>query len=182
MLKNRSLSVAVIVAVLGVFMARVHARAADAPKVSTFAPAEDLARQADKYIETMKSTVASEEEYNDSEGKIGRDSNTLVVIALALGLHDQNNKYKARAGALMKAAQVVAATKDYAAANKSFFQVAYGYSYPRWQAEATYQSGRCFEAWGKRAEALTQYREVIEKFPATDQASPAKKRIEELAK
>ena len=119
MLKNRSLSVAAIIAVLGVFMAQVQAHAADAPKVSTFAPAEDLARQADKFIESMKNTVASQEEYNDSEGKIGRDSNTLVVIALALGLHDQNNKYKARAGALMKAAQNVAATKDYASAKKA---------------------------------------------------------------
>jgi hypothetical protein len=119
MLKNRSLSVAVIVAVLGVFMAQSQVHAADAVKVSTFAPAEDLARQADKYIDTMKSTVASKEEYNDSEGKVNRDSSTLVVIALALGLHDQDSKYKARAGSLMKAAQRVAATKDYASAKKA---------------------------------------------------------------
>jgi len=119
MLKDHSLSVAAIIAVLGAFMAQVQVHAADAPKVSTFAPAEDLARQADKFIQTMKNTVASQEEYNDSEGKIGRDSNTLIVIALALGLHDQDNKYKARAGALMKAAQDVAATKDYASAKKA---------------------------------------------------------------
>ena len=120
MLKNRPLSVAAIVAVLGAFVAYSQVDAADAPKVSTFAPAEDLARQADKFIESMKNTVASQEEYNDSEGKIGRDSNTLIVIALALGLHDQESKkYKARAGALMKAAQDVAATKDYASAKKA---------------------------------------------------------------
>jgi len=119
MLKDHSLSVAAIIAVLGAFMAQVQAHAADAPKVSTFAPAEDLARQADKYIESMKNTVASQGEYNDSEGKIGRDSNTLIVIALALGLHDQDNKYKARAGTLIKAAQDVAATKDYASAKKA---------------------------------------------------------------
>jgi cytochrome c556 len=119
MLKNRPLSVAAIVAVLGAFAAYAQVDAADAPKVSTFAPAEDLARQADKFIESMKNTVASEEEYKDSEGKIGRDSNTLIVIALAMGLHDQESKYKARAGALMKAAQDVAATKDYASAKKA---------------------------------------------------------------
>jgi hypothetical protein len=116
MLKSRSLSVPAIIAVLGAFMAQVQVRAADAPKVSTFAPAEDLSRQADKFIETMKNTVVSLEEFNDSEGKVVRDANTLVVIVLALGLHDQDNKYKAGAGALMKAAQDVAATKDYASA------------------------------------------------------------------
>ena len=89
------------------------------PKVSTFAPAEDLANQVGQYIKAMKSVVADEQEYKDSEGKVVRDASTLAVIALALGLHDQDNKYKANAGALMKAAQDVAATKDYDSAKKA---------------------------------------------------------------
>ena len=113
-----------MVAAFGMAMAPAPAVSADAgatppPKVSTFAPAEDLVRQADHYIEAMKNTVDTEAKYDDSEGKIGRDSNTLIVIALALGLHDQESKYQARAGALMKAAQDVAATKDYASAKKA---------------------------------------------------------------
>jgi hypothetical protein len=118
---SRFLSAAIIVAVLGAFAVRAHADAAEGPKVSTFAPAEDLVRQADKYIETMKNTVASKEEYDDSEGKIGRDANTFVIIVLALGLHDQEkgNTYKDKAAAVIKAAQDVAATKDYAAAKKA---------------------------------------------------------------
>ena len=120
MLNSRSLFVAAVVAVLAVLVvAQTHVRAADAPKVSTFAPAEDLVRQADKYIKTMKSTVASKDEYDDSEGKIGRDSNTLAVIILALGLHDTDNKFKPKAAAVMKAARDVAATKDYASAKKA---------------------------------------------------------------
>ena len=119
MLNSRSLSVAAIVAVLGVLVAQAHLRAADAPKVSTFAPAADLVRQADKYIESMKNTVASKEEYEDSEGKVGRESNTLAVIVLALGLHDTDNKYKDNAPALIKAAQDVAVAKKYAAAKKA---------------------------------------------------------------
>ncbi len=124
MLNSRSLSVAAIVAVLGVFVVQAHVRAADAAKVSTFAPAGDLVRQADKYIESMKNTVASKEEYEDSEGKVGRESNTLAIIVLALGLHDKDNKYKDKAPALIKAAQDVAATalieaaQDVAAAKK----------------------------------------------------------------
>jgi hypothetical protein len=89
------------------------------PKVSTFAPAADLANQADQYIKELDKSVASEEDYKDSAEKVAKDSNTLIVIALALGLHDQESKYKAAAGGLMKAAQQVAAAKDYAAAQKA---------------------------------------------------------------
>jgi TolA-binding protein len=72
--------------------------------------------------------------------------------------------------------------KKYVEAKKSFFKVAYGYSYPRWQAEATYQSGRCFEALGMKEEAIKQYRELLEKYPQSDLSSRAKQRIEELQK
>ena len=82
-----------------------------------FAPAE-IWRGRPTSLESLKNTVASKEEYDDSEGKVGRESNTLAVIALALGLHDRDNKYKDKAPDLIKAAQDVAATKDYAAAKK----------------------------------------------------------------
>ena len=72
--------------------------------------------------------------------------------------------------------------KKYVEAKKSFFKVAYGYSYPRWQAEATYQSGRCFEALGIKDEAIKQYRELLEKYPQSDQSPQAKQRIEQLQK
>jgi len=93
-----------------------------APKVSIFAPAEDLDNQVDQYIKDLERIVATEEEYKDSIGestnKIANDSSTLAVIALALGLHDQESKYKVQAGALMKAARELAATKDYESAKK----------------------------------------------------------------
>ena len=41
--------------------------------------------------------MATEEDYKDDQGKIAKESNTLVIIALALGLHDQESKYKAQA-------------------------------------------------------------------------------------
>ncbi|MFZ1936192.1 MAG: hypothetical protein WCB27_14980 [Thermoguttaceae bacterium] len=131
MLNSRSLAVAAVLAVLAAFVVQVPSRAADGPKVSTFAPAEDLARQADKYLDSLKNTVASKEEYEDSEGKVGREANTLAIIDLALGLHDKDNKYKDKAPALIRAAQDVAATdlieaaqdvakaKKYAAAKKA---------------------------------------------------------------
>ncbi len=95
----------------------------DAPPVSTFAPAEDLVREADKYINELGNTIADvesgEEKYDDVKEIIEKDSNTLVIIALCLGKHDQDNKYKAHAGALMKSAQEMAATQDIGAAKKA---------------------------------------------------------------
>ena len=112
-----------VVAALGIGMASEPAHAVDAlpsaPKVSTFAPADDLVGQADQYLDTLKTIVADKQGYSDDKEKIGRDANTLIVIALALGLHDRENKYKARAGAVMKAARKVAAAKDYAAAQQA---------------------------------------------------------------
>ncbi len=85
-------------------------------KLSDFAPADDLAAQAPEYIQKLEDAVKSQEEYNDSKDKIGKGANTLVLIALGLGLHEQDNKYKASAAAMMKAAGDLAAAKDYGAA------------------------------------------------------------------
>lgn len=89
------------------------------PKVSTFAPAEDLVGQVDYYLERLEESVANPADYKDAEGKIARDSNTVILLALAMGLHDTDNKYKAAAPAMVKAAQEVASAKDYDAAKKA---------------------------------------------------------------
>jgi len=95
----------------------------EAPKVSTFAPAEDLANQMTEYIESLEKAVATEQEYKDAEGKISKESNALILIALALGLHDSDNPHKSAAAALVKAAQDVAAAKDFAATKKAVEQL-----------------------------------------------------------
>ena len=100
-------------------------KAADAPtvtvvvdvsKVSTFAPAKDLASQAAEYLEELEESVESEEEFADSRSKLVKHANTLILIALALGLHDSDNEYKAAAPALIKAVKELTAASDYAAA------------------------------------------------------------------
>jgi hypothetical protein len=102
-------------------------RMPEAPPVSSFAPAEDLVREAEKYIAELAETVAAvesgEEKYDDVKETIEKDANTLVIIALCLGKHDKENKYQAAASGLMKAAQDMAATKDIAAAKKSLASV-----------------------------------------------------------
>jgi hypothetical protein len=92
----------------------------DVPKISSFAPAGDLIKQLNTYISDIENTLQDEQEYKDSEGKIGRCSGTIGVIALCLGMHDEDNEYKARAAALIKASQELTATTDYQSAKKAF--------------------------------------------------------------
>ncbi len=70
--------------------------------------------------------------------------------------------------------------QDYAEAVKAFFQVVYGYSFPEWQANAAFEAARCFEAMQRPAQAIQQYRELIDKFPESDKAGLARQRIERL--
>jgi hypothetical protein len=92
---------------------------AGAPKVSQFAPAADLEDQFDYYLKDLQDTVASVQDFKDApEGLIARESNTLIALALALGLHDQENKYQSSAAAVMKAAAELAGAKDYASSKK----------------------------------------------------------------
>jgi hypothetical protein len=98
---------------------RAEAAPPEAPPVSKFAPADDLVVQVDQYIADLAKDLATEDEYKASDAEIAKQSNALVVLALALGLHDTDNKYKASAGALMQAAGRLAAAKTYDDAKKA---------------------------------------------------------------
>jgi hypothetical protein len=90
------------------------------PKVSSFAPAEDLAYQMDKYIGEMEKGTATESDYKElPEGKVSQTGSTMVLLAVALGASDQDNKYKANAGALLAACQKLAVAADYAATKQA---------------------------------------------------------------
>lgn len=82
-----------------------------------------MVSQVPEYIKDLEKVVESEEEYKDFGEKISKDSNTLILIALALGMHDKDNQYKAAAAGLMKAARDLAATKDFASARKALVAV-----------------------------------------------------------
>lgn len=72
--------------------------------------------------------------------------------------------------------------KDHAEAVKSFFKVAYGYAYPKWQAQATYEAARCFEVLNKKNQAIKLYQELVDKYPQSDKVSLARERLAALAK
>ncbi len=83
-------------------------------KVSAFAPAEDLVSQFEAMLKDLTKAVESEAEFKDAESKIPKDVNTLIVVAQALGLHDQENKYQKNAPAIVKAGQALASSTSYA--------------------------------------------------------------------
>lgn len=72
--------------------------------------------------------------------------------------------------------------KQYAEAAQTFFKVALGYSYPHWQAEATFEAARCFEALGDKRRAAEQYADLVSKFPQGDHTPAARARLAELKK
>ena len=90
-----------------------------APPLSTVVAAEDLVDQVEYYVEELEECVENSEEYEDSVEKIERYSNTLAVIALAVGLHDRGSRLSKAAPVLVKASQQVANAKDYASARSA---------------------------------------------------------------
>ncbi len=91
------------------------------PKVSAFAPAEDLAEQFDFYMKSLETeSLVDETSFKDYKDKIAQDANTLIVVALCLGMHDQESKYKSAAPVMIKTAQALAAATDFPNAQKAF--------------------------------------------------------------
>ncbi|MBN2216721.1 MAG: cytochrome c [Pirellulales bacterium] len=107
--------VLVVVAFVSV-AAAAEAEPPAAPPVSQFAPAEDLVGQVKYYLKRLEQAVETEDDYKDFIERIAKDTDTLAVIALALGLHDTDNAYKAAASEIIQATQQLAAAKDYATA------------------------------------------------------------------
>ncbi|MGO8688172.1 MAG: hypothetical protein ACLQLG_00925 [Thermoguttaceae bacterium] len=87
-----------------------------AQAVALAVPAEDLVRQADKYVAAIVENVATEDAYNDSKEDLARQANTLVVIVWALGQYDRNGKYQ-DLEPILAAAGDLAAAKDYHSAS-----------------------------------------------------------------
>jgi TolA-binding protein len=83
--------------------------------------------------------------------------------------------------------EILFGKKDFHEGVKQFMKVAYGYGYPsapdaikKWQADAMFESGRCFENMRQLDQAKKSYTEVIEKYPQSPRAAAAKARLEAL--
>lgn len=92
-----------------------------APKPSTFAPADDLVKALDDYITRIGEALESQDEFSEFQARVVKDAETIAVLGLVLGLHDEKNQYQSAAPAIVKAAQELsaAAAKDYASAKSA---------------------------------------------------------------
>ena len=109
-------AVSVLLAVTAMTGTAFSADQPKTPAVSTFAPIPALADQVEYYVERLEKAVKDKGDYEDSKARIAKDSNTLIVVALALGISGKDNDYKASAAGVVKAAGELAAAKDYDAA------------------------------------------------------------------
>ncbi len=93
---------------------------AAAPKFSTFASAADLATEVKFLVGDLVKSVADKDEYDSQvAGRYTRDGNTITLVAIALGLHDQDSSLKPHAKAIAAAARKLAQAKDYAATKQA---------------------------------------------------------------
>lgn len=99
-------------------------KAPEPPKASTYAPAEDLCAQVDFYVKRTEGTLADPNDFDDAaKTRLKKDANTLVALALTIGLHDEDSPIKPAAASLMKASQELAKATDYEAAKSAFDRV-----------------------------------------------------------
>lgn len=95
---------------------------APTPKTSTLAPAADLIDQVDFFIGRVTEALSDPAEFPGArQSRTLKDANTLAVLALVLGQHDEAHALKASMPALLDGArQLAAADEDYAKAQAAF--------------------------------------------------------------
>lgn len=92
---------------------------------STYAPAKDLESQVQFFLDRIKDDLKDESAYEDDTVKrVSRDANTLAVLALVLGKHDEANRYQASAATLLNGSLALAEkSQDYQAARSAYAQL-----------------------------------------------------------
>lgn len=77
--------------------------------------------------------------------------------------------------------------KEHKEAVRQFFKVAYGFGYPQappaireWQANAVFETARCFETMKQLDQARKSYQELIDQYPHSDKVADAKARLQAL--
>jgi cytochrome c556 len=91
-----------------------------APKISSFASADDLTAELNLLVADVQKAAASEETYKEQvEGRFSRDGNTIALLAIGLALHDEDSPVKPHAKAIAAAAKKLDQAKDFAATSEA---------------------------------------------------------------
>jgi TolA-binding protein len=107
---------------------------------------------------------------------LGRDDDALATYEQVIAKTDRESAARAQ----FMIGEIQFASKKYREAIVSFFKVIAAYGYPKWQADASYEAGRCFEELGYKQKAIEQYEELIKSFPKSDRVEAAQTRLAEL--
>jgi hypothetical protein len=116
---HNSIAILVLVATLALAQSGVSmAEPPAAPPVSSYAPVKLLEEQVEFYAKQIESDLADQTKFDkDIKENLRLNSNTLVVLALAIGLHDEDSPLKPKASALLAASQRLAKSlEDFEAA------------------------------------------------------------------
>ena len=70
--------------------------------------------------------------------------------------------------------------ENYIQAIRAFEQVVTKYKYPRWNAAALIQAGKCQERLGNWAQAAQLYRQLLDDYPRSPFCKDAKKRLNQV--
>ncbi len=87
----------------------VNAAAPETPRPSSYAPYEDLLRQADFYLSRVEETLAGEKLDMAGQSRLLKDAHTLAMLGLVLSQHDTDFPERAAMSAFVKGAQDLAA-------------------------------------------------------------------------
>jgi hypothetical protein len=83
--------------------------APEQPKVSSYAPAEDVIAQVEYFVKHAGEALADKASYDEvKQTAVERDSNTLAVLGLMLAMSDEDHKLKGAAPAIIKTSQALA--------------------------------------------------------------------------
>lgn len=108
---------------LGLVIAGTEPPAAEmSRKPSTYAPAKDLEAQVTFFLDRIREDLADEAKYAETGvERVKRDANTLAVLALVLGKHDEGNRYQGAAVAMLTdSLQLAAKSANFADAKTAF--------------------------------------------------------------
>ncbi len=89
-------------------------------KPSTYAPAKDLERQMVFFMDRIQEDLEDESKFDARAKRVVRDANTIAVVALVLGKHDDKNGLQLPAAAVIDAASELARKSNHADAKSAY--------------------------------------------------------------
>ena len=91
------------------------------------------------------------------------------------------NRDETAARAQFQVGECLFALKEYDDAIRELLKVEINYAYPQWVSKSMLEMGRALEAKGEKIRAIEQFELLAEKYPRSDAAIVARKRVDELS-